>query len=417
MLILKQGRIAAQCNLEEERRANRKFVELEPHGGDGGLHRSAPGPGLRVRVLPERRGPRAGQGRCCRRGPEMRELFRLAAEHDVQIRRMNYRRDSLEDIFLAAMKDNGGAVAVYKRAYRPVRRAADAASAGASWSCRATRSGSLRVRSSSAVPGPVLRPHAGRGRPSSTSPTAPPRGPCWVIGGQAPRRLHEGGVLLRPPHRLQGVARLPAHRVLAPVLVSPDLVNGALPLYLSRPFSRAPSTCSARPAVLLILLSLITWVPGLLLFARCRRGSRPAAGAWRTILRIRLRDLRRLADLDQRPDAAGPRRSPRWSAGAGGRERCALVRLFFMGSAFGEIWREVLREPWGRLTQPAYLIALVWPTSSPGLPAPLAGARDAQRTARRRPAAVAAWLGRPAACARSLLLVLNRRLRAREVVS
>jgi ABC-2 type transport system ATP-binding protein len=40
---------------------------------------------------------------------EMRELFRLAAEHDVQVRRMNYRRDSLEDIFLAAMKENGGA--------------------------------------------------------------------------------------------------------------------------------------------------------------------------------------------------------------------------------------------------------------------------------------------------------------------
>ena len=44
---------------------------------------------------------------------EMRELFRLAAEHEVQIRRMNYRRDSLEDIFLNAMqsaKPLGGAV-------------------------------------------------------------------------------------------------------------------------------------------------------------------------------------------------------------------------------------------------------------------------------------------------------------------
>ena len=37
----------------------------------------------------------------------MRELFRLAAEHEVQVRRMNYRRDSLEDIFLAAMKETG----------------------------------------------------------------------------------------------------------------------------------------------------------------------------------------------------------------------------------------------------------------------------------------------------------------------
>jgi hypothetical protein len=38
----------------------------------------------------------------------MRELFRLAAQHEVEIRRMNYRRDSLEDIFLAAMKEEGG---------------------------------------------------------------------------------------------------------------------------------------------------------------------------------------------------------------------------------------------------------------------------------------------------------------------
>jgi hypothetical protein len=34
---------------------------------------------------------------------DLRQLYRLAAEHSVQIRRMNYRRDSLEDIFLKAM--------------------------------------------------------------------------------------------------------------------------------------------------------------------------------------------------------------------------------------------------------------------------------------------------------------------------
>jgi ABC-2 type transport system ATP-binding protein len=39
---------------------------------------------------------------------EMRELFRLAARHEVEIRRMNYRRDSLEDIFLAAMQAPSG---------------------------------------------------------------------------------------------------------------------------------------------------------------------------------------------------------------------------------------------------------------------------------------------------------------------
>jgi ABC-2 type transport system ATP-binding protein len=34
----------------------------------------------------------------------VRQLYELAVEHTVQIRRMNYRRDSLEDIFLKAME-------------------------------------------------------------------------------------------------------------------------------------------------------------------------------------------------------------------------------------------------------------------------------------------------------------------------
>jgi ABC-2 type transport system ATP-binding protein len=32
------------------------------------------------------------------------DLYRLAAERDVQIRRLNHRHDSLEDIFLKAME-------------------------------------------------------------------------------------------------------------------------------------------------------------------------------------------------------------------------------------------------------------------------------------------------------------------------
>ena len=37
---------------------------------------------------------------------EIGDLYRLALEHNVQIRRLNFKRDSLEDIFLKAM-DNG----------------------------------------------------------------------------------------------------------------------------------------------------------------------------------------------------------------------------------------------------------------------------------------------------------------------
>src|SRR5215470_4578961 len=53
--------------------------------------------------------------------------------------------------------------------------------------------------------------------------------------------------------------------IIGPVLISRDLANNALPLYLSRPFSRFEYIVG-KMSVLLILLSLITWVPGLLLF-------------------------------------------------------------------------------------------------------------------------------------------------------
>lgn len=98
VLILKEGRIAALCNLEEERKANLKFLELEVNRENGfldaihglGCECASFGGGRLKVVLPEH--------------IEVRELYRLAAEHTVQIRRMNYRRDSLEDIFLKAME-------------------------------------------------------------------------------------------------------------------------------------------------------------------------------------------------------------------------------------------------------------------------------------------------------------------------
>ncbi len=53
--------------------------------------------------------------------------------------------------------------------------------------------------------------------------------------------------------------------IIGPVLVSRDLANNGLPLYLCRPFSRFEYVVG-KISVLLILLSAITWVPLLLLF-------------------------------------------------------------------------------------------------------------------------------------------------------
>jgi ABC-2 type transport system permease protein len=53
---------------------------------------------------------------------------------------------------------------------------------------------------------------------------------------------------------------------IGPNTIAPDLANGALPLYFCRPFSRAEYVLG-KLCSLFYLLSLITWVPALLLFA------------------------------------------------------------------------------------------------------------------------------------------------------
>ena len=50
-----------------------------------------------------------------------------------------------------------------------------------------------------------------------------------------------------------------------PGLIAPDLANNALPLYFSRPLTRW-SYALARLLVLVGMLSVVTWIPGLILF-------------------------------------------------------------------------------------------------------------------------------------------------------
>jgi len=102
ILVLKDGRIAANCNLEEERKANRKFIELEVRGSDNRLFGEAIGKlGCEYAFTNERR-----LKLVLPEGIEIRDLYKIAAGQAVQIRRLNYKRDSLEDIFLKAMEGN-----------------------------------------------------------------------------------------------------------------------------------------------------------------------------------------------------------------------------------------------------------------------------------------------------------------------
>ncbi len=64
---------------------------------------------------------------------------------------------------------------------------------------------------------------------------------------------------------VQGIFAYIITSLVGPGLVSPDLVNNALPLYFARPFSRTEYVLG-KMSILAIPLSMITWIPGLLLF-------------------------------------------------------------------------------------------------------------------------------------------------------
>jgi len=105
VLILKDGAVAAVCNLEEERKANLRFLDIETRGANGGFLeaiermgcQAACGAGGRIKlVMPE--------------GVGIRQLYELAAAREVQIRRLSHKRDSLEDIFLKAMEAPHGGI-------------------------------------------------------------------------------------------------------------------------------------------------------------------------------------------------------------------------------------------------------------------------------------------------------------------
>jgi ABC-2 type transport system ATP-binding protein len=105
VLILKQGRIVHYANLEEERRSNRKFVEMETVGANGTFTDDIEKLGCACAIT--------GSNRVkliLSEGVEIRDLFKVAADRNVQIRRLNFKRDSLEDIFLKAMESDAAPV-------------------------------------------------------------------------------------------------------------------------------------------------------------------------------------------------------------------------------------------------------------------------------------------------------------------
>ncbi len=182
-----------------------------------------------------------------------------------------------------------------------------------------------------------------------------------------------------------------------PGLISRDLANNGLPLYLCRPISRAEYVLG-KISVLAILLSLITWVPGFLLYAlqsHLDEGNWMTEnldvltgmfmGFWVTILVLSLLILALSAWLKWRPVAA-----------------FMMLMIFSTGSFIALVLNGLFRTDWGHITNPVQLLSIVW-SSLLGTEIP-AG-----------PPVAMAWLGL-AALAGFSLLMLHAKIRAYEVV-
>jgi len=142
-----------------------------------------------------------------------------------------------------------------------------------------------------------------------------------------------------------------------PGLVAPDLANNALPLYFSRPLTRW-SYALARLIVIVGMLSVVTWIPGLLLFA-LQVGM---AGGWWFLANWTLGAgvvagfLLWLLILGLVAMASSVYVKWRVVAGA------VSLAFFFILAGVSEMIDNILRVTWGHLLDPAWAVNRVWCT-------------------------------------------------------
>jgi ABC-2 type transport system permease protein len=196
---------------------------------------------------------------------------------------------------------------------------------------------------------------------------------------------------------VQGVLAFILTSFIGPGLVSPDLANGALTLYLCRPLSRAEYVIG-KMAVLVIVLSWITWIPGLILFF-----VQASLSGWQWMLDnsyiasgVLLGALLWIVALSLLSLAISAWVKWRIAAGA------MLLGTLFVGAGFGQAINAVLRTQQGYLIDVGHLISVIW------------GDLFRQEASLEFPVSEA-WIGM-LAFAVVCLLLLMRKVKANEVV-
>ena len=153
----------------------------------------------------------------------------------------------------------------------------------------------------------------------------------------------------------QGIVGFFLAMLVGPQQVSRDLTNNALPLYLCRPFTRTEYVVG-KMSIVIILLSAITWVPGIILFLlegylegwswfiqNLWMGSAIFLGSLVWILLLAL--------LTQTISAW-----VKWRVAA----RAALLGVFFIPTVFAAIVNQLFETRWGHIFDLRALIQNVW---------------------------------------------------------
>jgi ABC-2 type transport system permease protein len=142
---------------------------------------------------------------------------------------------------------------------------------------------------------------------------------------------------------------------IGPGLISPDLANGALTLYLCRPLSRLEYVLG-KMSVLAIVLSWITWIPGLVLFFVQASlsgwdwmihnfwiATGIVLGSWIWILSLSLLALALSAWV-------------KWRIAAG----ALLLAVLFLGAGFAQAINRTLQTQHGYLINLSKLASIIW---------------------------------------------------------
>ena len=140
-----------------------------------------------------------------------------------------------------------------------------------------------------------------------------------------------------------------------PGLVAPDVANNAMPLYFCRPFSRA-EYIFGKLSLLLAMLSVITWVPGLLLFliqASLAGRGWIAENSW-IAGSIFIGLL--VWDVTLCLIALALSAWIKWRIAAGG----AILAVFFAGAGFGTALNSIVRTQYGSLFDLRQVISIVF---------------------------------------------------------